>query len=364
MSRFTDAVDEPAHGPLQPLPVIDWGRIGQQAPEHLPIKYAGPQAKLPKAEIVIITWTSAEWSAFDHVFLNSDTTRSQWAKEWRKNWHLYKRGAPHSTFSQLWGYYQLVKIGDSRVLLFKAGAHLAHPPWITGLTDMVRCIVEDAQPDRLYSIGTAGGSSVNESLGDVAITNSAHIELKKPENTHVDYNNQSFTCENWFPPEKLLADTQKELFFVMSNVVTHEELNFLLYKLHSTVDGSSKITLNDLLNKPLSPDELHAPKALPFKGKPLLTTDFYYIASGSAASEYVVLEMDDAVIAHEAGQLGVDYAFVRNISDTVVPSQTPGGSELSSEVRQGWSSLIYETFGLYTSFNGALTTWATVAGSK
>jgi hypothetical protein len=31
-------------------------------------------------------------------------------------------------------------------------------------------------------------------------------------------------------------------------------------------------------------------------------------------------------------------------------------------VRDRWSGLIYENFGLYTSFNGALATWSAIAG--
>jgi hypothetical protein len=31
-------------------------------------------------------------------------------------------------------------------------------------------------------------------------------------------------------------------------------------------------------------------------------------------------------------------------------------------VRKRWSGLIYETYGLYTSVNGAIATWATLAG--
>ena len=36
--------------------------------------------------------------------------------------------------------------------------------------------------------------------------------------------------------------------------------------------------------------------------------------------------MDDAVLGQVAGTMGVNYAFVRNVSDPVVPSQTQNGS--------------------------------------
>ena len=69
----------------------------------------------------------------------------------------------------------------------------------------------------------------------------------------------------------------------------------------------------------------------------------------------------DAVIAKVAGEHGVDYAFARNISDPIVPAKSKGGKPLADEVRSRWSGLIYETYGLYSSFNGAVATWATLA---
>jgi hypothetical protein len=71
--------------------------------------------------------------------------------------------------------------------------------------------------------------------------------------------------------------------------------------------------------------------------------------------------MDDAVIAHVAGRLGVDYAFFRNVSDPVVPAATADGTPLDPAVRSGWSSLVYTDFGLFTSYNGAIATWAALA---
>lgn len=368
MSRHTDIVSIFPHESLPGLPVIDWGRIGQNAPKPISITYEGPQASLPKADIVIITWTTSEWLALDHVFLNSHSFSGHTSRVWEKNWYDYSRNAPQlvqktsrEKLPPLWGRYQLVEINGAKVLLFKSNTHLAHSPWLQGLSHMLDCIIKDASPQQIYSIGTAGGANESQVLGSVILTNSGHISLKKQENTSFAYNNQTFTCKNWYPSQILFEDVQKQLFFPMSNIVTYNELNYLLYKLHKKIEGSSNLTLQDILNGPMTPGELHNPKIIPFTSRPLLTTDYYYIAEESTDT-YAVLEMDDAVIAYEAGKQGVDYAFIRNISDPVVPNQTPGGTTIPKGIREEWSSLIYETFGLYTSFNGALTTWAAIAG--
>jgi len=367
VTRHSDVLAVPHREALPPLPKIDWRRLKQQAPTPQPIHYAGPDAPLPKADIVIITWTTAEWSALDHVFLNSDAVRYRSSRDFEKHWKLYTHKAPESSFSKLWGYYQLVTIKDpagkfKTVLLFKSSSHLAHPPFIEGLQTMIAQIIDEVTPERVYSIGTAGGASLSEPLGSAAITNSARIELKKPENTSVDYNGKTFTCPGCFPGLELLPDLEKQLLFPLSNVVTHDELDYLLWRLHRDNKAAQKIQLEDLLNEPLSPNQLHEPRGLDKKDVPLLTTDYYFIATGDDAARYSALEMDDAVVAYVAESKKVDYAFVRNISDPIVPNQTTSGGEIPESVRSDWSGAIYQNFGIYSSFNGALITWATIAG--
>lgn len=370
MSRYSDVWVKPNTGDWPPLPVVDWRRIGKSAPVRVPVAYQGPDAPLPRADVVVMTWTSAEWSAFDHVFLNSATTRSKEATDWRHSWYQYSRDAPTvegaSLYTPLWGYYQLVDIPGAggaaqRVLLFKCDAHLAHAPWFQGLSQMVQLILADAQPSLILSIGTAGGSRPDVRLGDTVVTNAAHIQLQKPENAGSGIDGQTFTCTGAFPSEDLFAQVQAQLLFRMSSVATYPALESALAQVHRTVPDSSVFGLDDLLNDALRPESLHDPRALPMPGTPLLSTDYYYIATGDDAAQYAVLEMDDAVIAYVAGEAGVDYAFFRNISDPIVPAAAADGTPIPDAVRNGWSGQVYEDFGLYTSYNGALTTWAALA---
>ncbi len=373
MDRHTDVFSKPHREELPPLPIIDWQAIGREAPEQVAVDYKGKDAPLPKADVVVMTWTSAEWSALDHVFLNSDSTRYASSGKFKEDWHLYAQDAPELPPGTgayppppLWGYYRMVKIEDSAgaeqsVLLFKADAHLAHPLWIKALEEMVARVIEQVQPDRLYSIGTAGGTSLDENLGDTGITNSAHISLENENNTGVDYNNQTFSS-GWYPSLDLLPSVEKSLLFPLSNVVNQTELEHMLGQLYERNPGAKEFGLADLVNAPLDPGNLNAPRGLDKKDVPLLTTDYYYIAKGDDSVQYCVLEMDDAVIAKVAGDHKVKYCFFRNVSDPRVPDTTKGGKEIPFDVRKDWSGVIYENFGIYTSFNGALLTWATLAG--
>lgn len=395
MSRFSDVAPAASSIDPMPLPVVDWQRIGAKAPHILDVAYGGPNAELPKADVVLITWTAAEWSALDHVFLNSNGTRLPGAHDWQGGWFPYTRNAPpipppppappepvpanaellaNPTLAKppgppppLWGLFALVEIqsrsGPLRVLLFKSNSHLAHAPGLSGLEAMTAQIIKEAQPRYLYSIGTAGGARLDQKLGDVIITNCGSIELQDAiNNAYFDWNGKTFTCTDWFAPEERVAAAREQLFFSLGNVVTYPALQALIGKLHEQVPGSSAIQLDDLLNEPLLPERMHTSAVHAMKDVPLLSTDYYFIADATEATKYSFLEMDDAVLAKVSLEMGVKCAFARNISDPIVPSAGADGKPLAPEVRKRWSGLIYETYGLYTSVNGAIAAWATVAG--
>ena len=70
--------------------------------------------------------------------------------------------------------------------------------------------------------------------------------------------------------------------------------------------------------------------------------------------DFACIEMDDAVIGKVCKKEGVEFGFVRNISDPVQNAQLP------SSVQGNWGSAVYDAFGMYTSYNGALVAWALI----
>ena len=329
---------------------------------------------MPEADILVLTWTSAEWRALDHIFLNSAQTSSATDYEWRKAWHPYTRGAAdyvaEAASGKLWGEFQLVQVKDQsgrpwRVLLFKSNSHLAHSPWVAGLSAMLRLLFEDVKPDRIYTIGTAGGARLNQHLGDTIITNSALLDVQRPQNISDPEHGMMYRCPSWFPATNLFGSVQQHLLYPMNQLVTRPNLEALFANLKGQYPADvarAAITLEDLLNDAIRPETLAQPTIQALRDVPLLTTDFYYIATGEKADAYAFLEMDDAVIAREANRAGVRFACIRNISDPIVPARTLQGAVIADDVRAGWSALIYTTMGLHTSYNGALATWATLVG--
>ena len=365
-NRFSDTFRTQNTGKPLPLPIIDWERIGYTAPAVVSGEYDGSSAPLPKADVVVITWTSAEWNAFDHVFVNSGSTRYPDDRDWEHAWHTYSRNIPSgmttdNTSAPLWGLYRVIDMKTSkkktlRVLLFKCDTHLAHPPYASGLEQITNQLIDDTGCSWIWSIGTAGGSKESENLGDVVITNAGHIQLKLSENLSSGLNNKSVKGTA-FPSTRLFSTVQKHLFFDMSTVVTWPALKSMLEQLQQKDSGAKSLTLSDLVNPPLDPKNLKQSKIVPADGKPLLTTDYYYIASGNDSAKWSVLEMDDAVIGYVAQQKKTSFCFSRNISDPIVPAKAKGKA-IDDSIRGDWSGEIYQRFGFYTSFNGALATWA------
>lgn len=73
---------------------------------------------------------------------------------------------------------------------------------------------------------------------------------------------------------------------------------------------------------------------------------------------FSAIEMDNAVIAETCKRLNVKFGLVRNVSD---PAQNPN---LPAKVQGDWGSAVYDVFGFYTSYIGAYTAWAVIAGAS
>lgn len=342
------------------LPVVDWSAINATAPTGLLL----PRTKLPNADIAVITWTSAEWSALDHVFINSDKERGPYAEEWRDSWvPLTLTGETTPLL-----YFQLVSVTtesnvDKKVLLIKSEVHLAHPPYILGVENLVDTIIKQSGVSTVISTGTAGGSSTKQPLGDVVLTCAAHIELEKAENIdHCDYNRQTFTGADIFPSADIYDKVKNSLMMPLDTVWNDTSIAKSVDELNKR--ASTSYTADDLINTPLVPSNLKS-NNIEFAGvQPLLTTDFYFIDNGTSASAYCFLEMDDAVIAHQCQQQGVAYGFIRNVSDPVVVSTDKEGKTIPADIREDWSGIVYSLCGFYTTFNSALTCWAAITSFK
>lgn len=355
-------VPSPRGGGPRGLPVIDWGLTGRSglAPRILPTPRSTDFSALPQADVVVITWTSAEWDALHYVFSNELSPLPKSGNDWRQRWQPYRRDF-YTVFSDLWsrrlisaardrsggapalrgdnmrwGSYTLVGVGDRTVLLFKSELHLNQDGEQFPLVPMTHQIVNEAQPGLVLSIGTAGGVADDQSLGDAIVTNAAKYRLSQ-EFGSAQFNHREYRSA-WQPPTTLFEAAERLLI---------EVPEFPVHPPTPHYPPGSKLVA-----------EPRTPRIVP-TDQPILTTDSFEFGTtvNRLDREGCAVEMDDAVIAMVLSERDdpVSYGFVRNVSDPVI------NGDLPRDLQTAWAVVTYQRLGLLTSYNGAIATWALIA---
>ena len=323
------------------LPAIDWSKINQTAP----MLVTDTSKTLPKADAIVITWAEAEWAAMVHVFCNSAETMpysSRNTSTW-SGWTKYETSLPANPPSgwSYWGEWRLVKIGSANVLLFKSNTHLDWPGQ-TYLLDMINLLIENVKPSLILSIGTAGGAQVQDHVGTIrAVSAGTLFEADATAASWPAYTS-SWTAVDTVIDEAAFAG----LLFPIPTTSTDLQSLCTQFNQHY---GTS-YTLSDLDPNSLSVGDT-VPRITDQTGgaTSLLTTPTFVVGTTAGTYEaFASIEMDDALIGKQCAAANVDFGFVRNISDPVQ------NVALSAEAQGNWGSTIYDTYGLYTSYNGAL----------
>jgi nucleoside phosphorylase len=147
---------------------------------------------------------------------------------------------------------------------------------------------------------------------------------------------------------------KKLLFPVPTTTPDLQSLCTQFNSFYGTKYSLSQLNINDLNMG----DAVPAINDLTAAGTSLLTTDSFVVATSAGNfSAFACVEMDDAIIASVCASGKTAFGFVRNISDPVQNSALP------AKVQGNWGSAIYDAYGLYTSYNGAVAAWAVLAAS-
>jgi nucleoside phosphorylase len=331
------------------LPVIDWSKVGQVAPTLV----SGSGSSLPTADAVVITWADAEWAAMQHVFCASAETMAYSAREtgtW-SGWTKYDAEMPKESASgwSYWGEWRLVEIGGKRVMLWKSNTHLDFPGE-SELTAMMQMLIKEVKPGLVVSIGTAGGAQVGDHVGTVrAVSAGTLYEAGKAQGSWPVYKNA------WAAKDTVLdAAGFASLLFAVPTAAS--DLQALCTQFNAYYGTS--YTLAEL-----DPAGLNSGDAVPKiedqtgGAESLLTTSTFVVGTTAGTyAGYACIEMDDAILGEVCAAAGVAFGFVRNVSDPVQNAALP------AEIQGSWGSAIYDAYGIYTSFNGALAAWAMLAG--
>ena len=325
---------------------VDWVGAGLTAPTVLDTPNALADVT---ADAVVIMWADAEWAPTHHVFCASSAEMPYSARasgdfpDWIKDDIGMVDPQPDWTF---WGWYRLVNLGEKSVLLYKSNTHYAYQG-ATALTSLIKRLIKlQTTPALILSTGTAGGANSTDHVGTVVIVNSG--VLYESDTAANDWPRYS---SNWRPSASRLAAIEPLLMPIpISDADLAELARQFDEQQHATY------TLAELDPLQLNhPDATPAILDLTANGTALLTADSFLVgATNNTYAAYACIEMDDAIIAKECEREGIPYGSVRNLSD---PAQNP----VLGKQGGAWGSTVYEAYGFYTSFNGALAAWAAMS---
>lgn len=356
------------------LPPVDWKSAGLEGPQMVSTKDWNPN-KDPKKfpiDMIIMTWTSAEWAAFAQVMTGRTDEMpyggySPDGPYWKDDWVSYynywddnvlSAGSP-SIKNTAWGSCCVVKFPQNgkQALLFKSDMHISTDGPTIPLQNMVQQLINEFDPKLVLTIGTAGGTNTSDNLGSANITNGGHCKLSGEfSGLNLWFNNTTFQSD-WTPKTTYLSKAQDDLSKTVP--VTQDWIQSIYdAKKDELMDNCTgkPYPLSSVQNANIGPDNIPVKLNNVANEKMVLTTNSYVVATTDGSyDDYAAMEMDDAVIGMVCNANKIDFGVVRNISD---PVQNEG---LNQTAAGNWGSAIYSAFGFYTSYNGALAAWAIAA---
>lgn len=125
---------------------------------------------LVKVDVLVVTWTSAEWMALADV-LSPGREKGEW-QAYGRNWGEFE---PHLTDrspakeAKCLGEYTYVTIADKLVCLFHSQLHMDTDDETVPLIALWQQLITEAQPELVIDTGTAGGIGASVVEGDTVV---------------------------------------------------------------------------------------------------------------------------------------------------------------------------------------------------
>jgi nucleoside phosphorylase len=294
---------------------------------------------LPRADVLVVTWTTDEGHALSRVLTPGKDSKNNYVP-YRHNYDkiapTMSKGCPAVKANRL-GSYWTTTIGDKKVVVFKSESHLSqdtfkHLPKSLVVPNAVvwKQIIEEVRPKLVITTGTGGGIGKELEVGDVIVSPVVRFSSRKWLKP-APFANASFHSSP--APTRLFA-TARKLFDANSNQ--------------------------------LPQDNTRAPKIITVAPRNLsssvVTTDFFGFDTSNNYYKLWKLgdlsEMGDAVLGMVAKQMGAEappWIAVRNVSDPQIKA------EGSIKQQADRAAQIYKGFGRWSSICSAIVCWAIIA---
>jgi nucleoside phosphorylase len=331
---------------------------------------------LPRADVVVITWTVDEVAALAGVLTPGVSPEIPKSKRTSKpHWVPYDhnfadfapqiRGtAPAQHAKRLGSFYPLT-IGKRSVLAMKSELHLNQDGIKTGagtatlpVKDFFKQIIAEAKPKVVITAGTAGSVFPSFGLGDVVVTRAAQFMCTE-EFAAEPFNHQTYKSSWTIPPKYLSAAEQLMQGFAAE--LSEPPVGPPSPEYPPQADLSAPGPVHPHLRL----DDGHAMDAF----HPILTTDYFEYGTTENRLEELgaAVEMGDAALGLacaelvKAKQKAPHWVVVRNMSDPVINGALPK-KQFHLNEQTTWAVAFYTAYGKYTSIMSSLAAWAIVAG--
>ena len=292
---------------------------------------SGP--KLPKCDVLIVTWTVDEGHALSRVLTPGFDSRDDWLR-YTRNFELIaakmRNGCPAKELGRL-GTYWTATIGSKRVTLFKCDSHMSQDGPLLPNATVWRQIIDDSQPEWVITTGTGGGIGTAVEVGDVIVSPFV-----------------TFSCRRTF--KRLDGDS---------------------YASKTTAPATlfAQATALFAPNAVYLPPENTRPPLIVASADPqtgVLTTDYFGFDNSTDTfglqGKGDLSEMGDAVLGMVCKGRPVTapaYVCVRNVSDPQIAA-----ADMTIKEQEAVAADIYMGFGRWSSVCSAITCWAIVAALK
>jgi Phosphorylase superfamily len=288
---------------------------------------------LPRADVLVVTWTVDEGHALSRVLTPGKDSRNDYipyTHNYASIASKMRAGCPARDAKRL-GAYWTTTIGGKKVVVFKSESHMSQDGPKLPNEIVWQQIIMEVQPTLVLTTGTSGGIGTQFEVGDVVVSpivrfdciskfknepfHDAHYVSSAPQTNHFaaaqslfSVNSAQLPKDNTRPPQIVQVATNA----LPSSVVTTDFFGFD-------------------------------------------TSDNHYHLQGLGD----VSEMGDAVLGLVASQMGASaprWLAVRNVSD---PQINSNGMTLKQE--SALAAQIYKGFGRWSSVCSAIVCWALIA---
>jgi len=302
------------------------------APKTGPAPGGSTSSPLPRADVLVVTWTVDEGHALSRVLTPGKDSRNDYRSYTHNFAAISKKmraGCPAREAGRL-GAYWTTTIGKKKVVVFKSDSHMSQDGPQLPNEDVWKQIITEVQPELVLTTGTAGGIGKDFEVGDVIVSPIVR-----------------FDCTSKFKREPF-----HDAHFSSDPAVG---ANFAMAK-----------TLFRANSGQLPKDNARAPKIVRVSPNDLassvVTTDFFGFDTSDDHFHLQglgdVSEMGDAVLGLVVSQMQKNvprWLAVRNVSDPQIKA------EGTLKDQEKLAAQIYKGFGRWSSVCSAIVCWALIA---